>query len=42
MSKEIIEADLAKVINKGFKIVVKSGLNQVDITEKIIKLANKE
>ena len=35
-----IELDLIEAINKGFRIVVKNGLNQEDITNKIIDKIN--
>ena len=35
-----IELDLVEAINKGFRIVVKNGLNQEDITNKIIDKIN--
>lgn len=35
--ESIVEIPLIDVINKGFRIIVKQGLNQKDITEKIIK-----
>lgn len=35
--KNIVEIPLIDVINKGFRIIVKRGLNQKDITEEIIK-----
>lgn len=45
MSREdenIIEIPLTDVINKGFRIILKQGLNQKDITEEIIKKMENE
>lgn len=36
-NKDIVEIPLIDGINKGFRIIVKQGLNQKDITEEIIK-----
>ena len=40
--KDIVEIPLIDAINKGFKIIVKQGLNQKDITEEIIKKIKEE
>lgn len=40
--KNTVEIPLLDAINKGFKIVVKQGLNQKDITEEIIKKIKEE